>query len=63
MRELEEHPIGFLESIIEAGLYEHAKGIYDAATRKDEIPSSPIFDLVKQVEFAIVTEDREASDE
>lgn len=51
-----EAPVGLLEEILEARAYASAKRIYEAATNKQEIPSSPIMDLVRTVSFDLARE-------
>lgn len=54
-REWRAAPAGFLEDIIEAVNYADAKDIYERAERKTDIPSSPLMDLVKAIDFELVT--------
>lgn len=49
-------PAGLLEEIIEAMTYADAKQVYERAAKKSDIPASPVMDLVKEIDFELVTE-------
>jgi hypothetical protein len=51
-------PLGFLEDILAARAYAHAKQLYDHAPDAKQLPDSIWIDRVKQIEFELVAEDR-----
>lgn len=53
-REWLQAPVGFLEEIIESRAYARAKDLYDHARSAKDLPQSPLIDLVKEIEFALV---------
>ena len=60
LREWMRAPAGLLEDIIEVRTFAEAKRMYDAAEQKRDIPQSPIFELVKIVDFELAQEARTA---
>ena len=62
MRELEEAPIGLVTDIITMRDYAEAKQIIKHAQREEDIPDSPIIDLVFEVE-AEIFKDRKRENE
>lgn len=55
-------PAGLLEDIIEARMYARAKHIYDDAhAHGRRAPSSPLFDMVQEIEFDLAREELDAT--
>jgi len=64
-RELARTPVGFVQRILKARVFAQAKAMYDAAHEQgheaaQRLPRTPIFDLVKTIDFEIANADRDA---
>lgn len=57
LAEYDRLPVGVLEEIIEARAFARMKGIVDRARRPEDIPDSPLADLVKAVIEAAALEE------
>lgn len=57
MREWARLPVGMLETIIDYRLYAQTKAIRDRTERQQDLPQTPRFQLVQQIEFELAAED------
>lgn len=60
LQEWRQAPAGLLEEIIEMRAYARAKEMVDGATTADarkRLPRTPLFELVKEIEFALAHEE------
>lgn len=55
-REMQDVPTDALIEILEARAYAQAKGQYDAAKNKQDVPQTPMVQLVKRIDFELATE-------
>lgn len=56
-------PVGLLEEVLEARAYEQAKSMTDAADTSEarkRLPQTPLFEMVKDIEFALADEEMQA---
>jgi len=56
MREMEEAPTGMIKDILELREYSRAKQIIDNAQKEEDIPSSPVIDMVFEIEATLIKE-------
>jgi len=59
-------PAGLLEEILEARAYDQAKAMTDAADTADarkRLPQTPLFDLVKAIEFDLAHREMHEEDD
>jgi len=54
LREWQQAPEGLLEEIIEMRAFAAAKHIVDSAQRRQDIPRTPMCQLVQRIEFELV---------
>ena len=60
-REARRQPVGWLDEIIEARHYAECHHIWTRARSKQDVPDSPLMACVKEIEFELVNEAREAA--
>lgn len=56
-REWQLTPVGWIERVMEARAYAATKRLRDAAKDEKHMPTGPMSDRVKQIQFAIVREE------
>jgi hypothetical protein len=61
-REARIQPVGWLEEILEARHYAECYHLWTTAKRKADVPDSPMMQVVKEIEFALVAEERKAQE-
>lgn len=59
LRELEEGPLGLALDIIWLRAYAEAKQRIDAATSEDDVPRTPLTDMVFQIQAELIREKRD----
>ena len=53
---MEEAPTGMIKDILELREYSRAKQIIDNAQKEEDIPSSPVIDMVFEIEATLIKE-------
>lgn len=54
VREWDRAPVGLLEGLLELRAYAGAYQVYTTAQKKSDLPRSPLIDLVREIEFALM---------
>lgn len=65
LAEEERLPVGLVDEVLEAKAYMHAKGMTDAAdtpAARKQLPTTPLFALVKEIEFDLAEEEMHGTD-
>lgn len=61
--ELRRAPVGWIEEVIEAGVYADLKALYDGADSDEamkRLPKTPLMETVKEIDEALAFEEIEA---